>query len=152
MLYETLTGFFSINAQNNVSWMYKFCAACLAGMQPYMNTFFTFRTKEILIANCKWQIGQLKNVLNYLYDPNQKRITITQSAITPEFFWMFAYPPSMFVSDFGSVPMVFLETFGSPVAQSDVTITVPNSVDLADLEATVAQIAIEGINYQITVQ
>ena len=152
MLYETLTGFFSINANNQVTWLYKFCSACLAGLQPYLNTFFTFLAKEILIANCKWQIGQLTNVLNYLYDPIQNRITITQSAVTPEFFWMFAYPPAMFLSDFGSAPLVFLETFGSPTAQSDVTINVPAGIDLADLTAAVAQIAIDGISYKIVTQ
>lgn len=149
MLYETLTGFYSINSAGQVSWLYKFCAACLSILQVPFNNFVVFRTKEYIIANCKFTIGQLTNVLNYLYDPVQNRISITQSTVGAVFFWKFAYPPSLFLSDFGSAPLAFLETFGSRVAVSAVTINVPPGIDLIDLTATVAQIAISGIPYQI---
>jgi hypothetical protein len=149
MLYETLTGFFSINLSGQASWLYKFCAACLSVLQPSFNAFQAFRTKEYIIANCKFQIGQLTNVLNYLYDPVQKRIYITQSTVGAVYFWKFAYPPSLFLSDFNSAPEAFLETFGSRVAVSTVSINVPAGIDLVDLTATVAQIAITGIPYQI---
>lgn len=148
MLYETLTGFFSINEAGNATWLYKFCAACLSVLQNPFASFSAFRTKELLIAGCAWQVGQLTNVLNYLYDPIQNRITITQSTITPEFFWKFAYAPSMFLGQFGSPPLAFLFPFGGQ-AVSEVTINVPAGIDLPDLTATVAQIAIAGIPYQI---
>lgn len=149
MLYETLTGFYSITGIGTVSWLYKFCAACLSVLQTPFNDFVTFRTKEYIIANCKFTIGQLTNVLNYLYDPIQKRITITQSTVGAVFFWKFAYPPSLFLSDFGTAPSAFLETFGSRVAVSTVAFNVPAGIDLIDLTATIAQISIAGIPYKI---
>lgn len=148
MLYETLTGFFSINEQGQASWLYKFCAACLSVLQNPFNSFVLFRNKEQLIAGCAWQIGQLTNVLNYLYDSIQNRITITQSTVTPEFFWKFAYPPSMFLGSFADAPLTYLFPFGG-VAISEVTINVPPGIDLADLTATVAQIVLSGIPYKI---
>lgn len=149
MLYETLTGFFSITAAGAVSDLYKYCAAFLSVLQTPFNSFDAFRKKEYTIANCKWQIGQLTNVLNFLYDPTQKRIYITQSFSTPTFLWKFAYPPSGFFSDFGSDPMMFLETFASKTATSAVTINVPSEIPLDDITATIAQISILGIPYKI---
>lgn len=152
MLYETLSGFFSVNAAGQLTWIYKFCVACLVVLQGPFTDFDNFRKKEFIIAGCKWQIGQLTNVLNFLYDPTQNRITITQSISTPQFFWKFAYPPTMFLSDFGSAPMDFLEDFESGVAKSAVSINVPSSFNAAivdDLIATVAQIALTGIPYVI---
>lgn len=148
MLYQTLTGFFSINKALLPTWGYKFCAACLTVFQGPFASFDAFRQKEYLVANCKWQIGQLTNMLNKLYDSTLNRIYITQSIANPEFFWQFAYPPSMFLSDFGTAPMQFLEQFGN-VATTIVTIHVPNTVPLSDLTAVVAQISITGIPYQI---
>lgn len=149
MLYETLTGFFSVQSDGTIADLYKFCAAFLSLLQTPFTLFDAFRKKEYLIANCKWQIGQLTNVLNFLYDPIQNRITITQSSSTPTFFWKFAYPPSMFFSDFDTAPMVFLETFSSKTATTAVTIDIPSDIPLDDITATIAQISITGIPYKI---
>lgn len=151
LLYETLTGSLSINAAFTPTWFYKFCAACLAiFIQPFA-AFNIFRQKEWLIANCKWQVGQLTNVLNYLYDPIQKRINISQSIALPEFLMQFPYPPEEFLSDFDSAPLNFWTTFGNGPATTTVSINVPNdpAIDLTDLTATVAQINIEGPKYTI---
>ena len=81
MLYESLRAYFSINSSGNLSQLYLFLLACLYPLQPAFDDYDTFRIKKQIIANCKWQIGQLTNVLNYFFDPVSKRITITQSVL-----------------------------------------------------------------------
>lgn len=151
MLYETLTGVFSINKTGLPTWYYKLCVACLAVLQAPLTDFYAFRNKEYLIANCKWQVGQLTNVLNFLYDPIQNRINIQQSIATPQFLSQFAYPPLQYLSDFDTPPLEFWRTFNDQSATSIVTINVPAGINLSDLTATVAQIAISGVPYQIAV-
>lgn len=148
MLRETLTTALSLNKLIAPTRMYKFCAGCLSVLIQPFTLFDAFRRKEWLIANCKWQVGQLTNVLNSLYDSTLNRIFITQSVATPQFLMQFAYPPEGYASDFGSAPMMFLEPFGG-VLETVVTINVPGSADLVDLTATVAQIAIDGPEYKI---
>lgn len=148
MLRETLTTALSLNKAIAPTWMYKFCAGCLSVLIQPFTLFDTFRKKEWLIAQCKWQVGQLTNVLNALYDPALNRIYITQSVPTPQFLTQFAYPPEGYASDFGSAPMMFLEPFGG-VLETTVTINVPATADIVDLTATVAQIAIDGPPYKI---
>lgn len=150
MLYETLGGAFSITKDAQVSDLYKFSAACISVFQGPFNDFAAFREKQYLIANCKCQIGQLTNVLNYLYDSIQNRIYITQSTANPEFFWKFAYPPAMFLGRFADAPKRFLRRFGDKSSASLVTVVVPAGLpNLSDLTATVAQIFLTGIPYQI---
>lgn len=151
LLYESLTGSFSINKAGQVAVPYKFCAACLAPLVAPFADFVAFRDKEYLIANCKFQIGQLTNVLNFLYDKDLNRIFITQSVGTPEYFWEFPYLPSMYLPEFGDdvTPPVYLREFGDQTAATLVTINVPAGINLSDLTATVAQINITGINYKI---
>lgn len=151
LLYETLTGFLSLNKAQMPTWFYKYCAACLVLFQQPFLDFDTFRNKEWLIANCKWQIGQLTNVLNYLYDPTLNRINITQSVATPEFLMQFPYPPEQFLGQFGDAPLQFWQAGGSGPATTAVSINVPGDADIVDLTATVAQISIEGPKYTITI-
>lgn len=151
MLRETLTSFFSINKAGQATWGFKFCAACLAVFITPFAAFDTFRRKMYLIAKCKFQIGQLVNVLNFLYDPVQKRITIEQAIATPQYLQMFPYAGTMWAGSFDDDPIVFLQTFNSQAAHTIVTIHVPPGLDLDDLTATVALIAINGIPYKIVV-
>lgn len=148
MLRETLTTALSINKVYAPTWMYKFCAACLSVLVQPWTLFDAFRQKEWLVASCMCQVGQLTNVLNYLYDNVQNRIYITQAVATPQFLMQFAYPPEGYASDFGSAPLLFLEPFGG-VLETVVTINVPASADVVDLTAIVAQIMLEGIVYKI---
>ena len=154
MLYETLRHYFTINTDQQVSILYKFLAAILAPLQQPFNDYDAFRVREAIIANCKWQIGQLTNVLNYLFDTTLKRIFITQSVITiiadPEF----AYPAVLFDSLFtvpggGDTAVVGEREFFDKVSISTVTINVPTGVDLSAITAVIEQIRIQGIPYQI---
>jgi len=149
MLRETLTSFFSINKAGAATWGYKFCAACLAVLIQPFKDFDAYRQKMWLIANCKWQIGQLTYVLNRLYDPALNRITIAQAVTTPQFLNAFPYDGTMWAGSFDDAPIVFLQTFGSQAAKTVVTFVVPAELDLDDLTATVALVAMDGIPYKI---
>jgi len=82
MLYSTMGRYFAINKAGLLSRLYKYCLCLLWPYQMLFNSFDTWRRKMFLIASCNWQIGQLINLLNYLYDPTQKRIFITQAKIS----------------------------------------------------------------------
>ena len=149
LLYESLRGYFSINVSNNLSWLYQYCYALLQPLQLPFNNYAAFRQLQDLIANCKWQVGQLTNVLNMIYDPTLKRIYITQSVAISEYVWQFPYPPSMFLGQFGAAPSQFLQQFNEKQRTTIVTINVPASINLSSITAVIAQISITGIPYQI---
>lgn len=150
LLYETLRGYFSVNTSGNISILYKFLLAIVQVLQNPFDAYVVYRTKESIISNCKWQIGQLTNVLNYLYDPSLSRIFITQSVIVAIADPTFSYPPIHFDKTFAdSPPSIFERTFGDRVATTLVTINVPAGTNISDLTATVEQIKLQGINYQI---
>lgn len=150
MLYETLRNYFSVNAAGEMSILYRFMSAIVAPFQAPFDDYQVFRTKEALIASCKWQIGQLTNVLNYLYDATLKRIFISQATITIIADPMFQYSPVHFDSDFGNPPAQFEHEFGDRAAGTAVVINVPAGVNQSDLVATIEQIRMEGIPYTIS--
>lgn len=149
-LYESLRWFYSINSSDEVSILYKILAACLSPLQPAFDAYVIYRQKEFIIAQCKWQIGQLTNVLNFLYDTTLKRIYLTQSVINALADPTFFYAPINFDSDFATAPEQFERGFRDRQSETLVTINVPTSVYSSDLVATVEQIRMQGIPYQIT--
>lgn len=149
LLYETLRAYYAVNSSGNITVMYKFLLAIVQVLQSPFDEYEIYRTKEAIIANCKWQVGQLTNVLNYLYDPALSRIFITQSAISPIDDPTFAYAPYNFDTVFAEDPEIFERTFSDRVASTLVTINVPVGVNISDLTATVEQIKLTGIPYQI---
>lgn len=149
LLYETLRSYYSVNVSGNISIMYKFLLAIIQVLQAPFDGYEIYRTKEAIIANCKWQIGQLTNVLNFLYDPTLSRIFITQSIVLPVADPTFAYNPDNFDAVFAEDPEIFERTFSDKVASTLVTINVPIGVNLTDLTATIEQIKLTGIPYII---
>ena len=150
LLYETLRAYFSVNGvTGNLTGFYKYLAAIIQPMQPVFDSYVIFRTREALIASCKWQIGQLTNVLNYLYDATLNRIFITQSTSSIISDPVFAYPPDHFDTTFASMPTVFERKFGDKLRGTLVTIHIPVAVDEVDLISVVEQIRIQGIPYAI---
>lgn len=149
LLYETLRSYYSVNSTGNLSILYKYLLAIVQVMQATFDGYDAYRTKEAIIAACKWQIGQLTNVLNYLYDNTLNRIFITQSAIADVADPTFAYPPVNFDTVFAENPEVFERIFTDRVSTTLVTINVPVGVNVSDLTATVEQIKLTGIVYQI---
>jgi len=151
MIYETLRAYFAVNSDGNISLIYKFIAAVLQPLQAPFDNYDQFRINNALIASCKWQIGQLTNVLNYLYDKTLHRIFITQSSIFPISDPIFAYPAIHSDSDFGSPALIQERVFGDRATQSLVTINIPNTVNVPAITATVEQIKLQGIPYIINV-
>ena len=149
MLYESLRNYFAVNAAGNMSILYTYLAAFVAVFEAPFADYVTFRIKETLIANCKWQIGQLTNVLNMLYDAKLNRIYVTQSVITFLSDPMFQYAAINFDSDFGTSPEQFEREFTDRLNETVVTINVPTAVYSSDLVATVEQIRVDGIPYLI---
>lgn len=151
MLFESLRYYFSINTSEELSILYKLCSALLSPLQMPFNNYVTFRIREAIIASCEWQIGQLTNVLNYLFDSVDNRIFITQSALSVISDPTIEYPPINWDSDFGS-PVVWASServLGDRTSETLVTINIPVSINESAVVAVVEQIRIQGIPYQI---
>lgn len=151
LLYETLRAYYAVNSEGEISILYKFLAAIVATLQEPFDKYQEYRSKEFLIASCKWQMGQLTNVLNYLYDNSQNRIFITQSVLTVVVDPMFQYPPSNFDVTFSETPTIYERSFNDKTSSSLVTINIPSGTNESDLVATIEQIRIQGIPYKINV-
>jgi hypothetical protein len=157
MLRETLRAYHSVNAAGQLSIMYKFCLCCLYPLQAPFNAFDNWRIRTLLIAQCKWQMGQLKNVLNMLYDPTLKRVYITQA----QPIYVFApnideaestvYAPNI---DEGE-SIVYAPNIDDPTLYSDqVTIFIPASIYasptlMSQLVSDIEQIKFAGTLYLI---
>ena len=149
MLYESLRAYFAVNTAGQVSIMYKFLLCCLYPLQPAFNNYDIFRIKKKIIAGCKWQIGQLTNVLNYFFDPAYKRIYISQSAVTNVDDPVFEETPVNFDLVFEETITIFEPVFSGLSARSNVTFMVPGSVNMNELISVIEQIKINGIPYKI---
>jgi len=149
LLFESLRNFFSVTAIGSISTFFKYFTAFVQPLEAPFTTFTTFRNKELLISQCKWQVGQLANVLNILYDATLKRIYCTQSTYNILTAPEFAYTSTTYCSDFGSTPLIFSSEFNDKVNTTAFTINVPTSVYTSDLLATVNQIAFDGSNFTI---
>lgn len=151
MLYETLRNYFSVNAKGDISLLYKYLA-CI--VQPLILPFDNFESQRLLnglIADTKWQIGQLTIVLNYLFDPIYKRIYLTQASFTNISDPEFAYPPVNYDDVFANSPMVFEREFNDPLSFNMLTFHIPSSVDEPLFVSIIEQIRLQGIQYQIEV-
>jgi len=155
LLYESMRAYHSVNTAGQLSFLYKFALCCVYPLQAYFNQFDLWRRRELLIANCKWQIGQLTNVLNMLYDPISKRIYINQNSSG----YVFApniddansdiFAPN--IDDTNS--NIYLSNINDdPLIGSIVSIYIPiaiYSVSLAQIISDIEQIKLSGIQYQI---
>lgn len=149
MLYEALRGYYSVNSSGKVNWLYKLCAALI---QPLVAPFAAYEAQRIvngLIANSKFQIGQLTNVLNYLYDNTLNRIYITQGYYYQPYSTNFNETPLLFSKNFGQTPAWYGRNFDNTLTFVGAVIHVPYSANLAALTATVAQMALLGRDYLI---
>jgi hypothetical protein len=157
MLKETLRAYHSVNTSGRLSYMYKFCLCCLYVLQIPFNNFDTWRIRKQLIASCLWQIGQLTNVLNYLYDSTLSRIVINQSVpvyiFAPEIDGL---ESTLFAPEIdGLESLIYAPNIDDGIINSSiVTIHVPNSIftnsaTMSLLVSEIEQIKIQGIQYQI---
>ena len=157
MLTETMR-WFATNRDGNPSKLYKFLFAVVYVLQNYFQSFSAWRDEKFIIANCKWQIGQLTNVLNYFFDPVNKTIYIDQVTLLDCFVPDFTVNPStVFVPDLTVDPStVFVPDLDSTVIITEVIIHVPSpyytpgTPENTALIAVLEQIKITGIPYTIT--
>jgi hypothetical protein len=155
MLYETLRNYYSVNYKGQMSILYKYIIAIVSPLQAPFDAFNLARIKSRLIAQCKWQMGQLTNVLNFLYDPLLTRIYIDQSVASPISATTFAYTAILQAYVFDEISTASLNTqartFFDQATKSDVIVHVPDTVNIPDITATLEQIKIQGIPYQIEI-
>lgn len=72
--------------------LYKFCVCCIYDLQYIFNRYDAYRKKYYMIASCYPIVGQIENVLNYLYDPEQKRIIIDNTSSS---YMSYFYPTNV---------------------------------------------------------
>lgn len=148
-LYESLRAYLAVNSAGQISILYKILLCYLMPLQAPFADYDVFRRKMALIAQCKFQIGQLTNVLNMLYDATLKRIFITQSQTSNLQAQGFAYPAIVQARGFAEPAQVQARGFFDSSSKSVVTINVPVAADVVDLTATVELIRMKGIPYKI---
>ena len=143
MAYESLRAYFAVNSSGQLSILYKFVISCLFILQLPFNNYDTFRVRKFIIANCKWQIGQLTNVLNYLFGTTL--ITINNSDITTINDVVFAETPDNYDLMFGPGNPINEILFGGLLSRSDITFHVPSGIDQNELISVIEQIKITGL-------
>lgn len=165
MLYETLRNYLSVTKVffedgvqkgGKLSDLYKYCLSILYVLQSPWDSFEMFRAQKKIIANCKWQIGQLTNVLNYFFDPIDKRIVITQSRILSLFAPMIQYESTTYAPTIDEESTTYEGTItDTSTIIAEVNFHVPseifnNTITMGQLISTIEQVKITGINYIIT--
>lgn len=150
-LYDGLRAYFSVNSTGQLSILYKLLFCIVQPMQAPFDLLNAQRTVNKIVANCKWQIGQLTNVLNYLFDPGLSRIFITQSISNIVSATTFEYTAIQNISEFGGGNPVFVRGFQDRSAQTSVIINVPPGTNISEITAIIEQIRIQGIAYQIAI-
>jgi len=163
MLFDALRNYFSVNSSGNLSILYRYLLSCLYPLQDQFDNFGLWRVEKKLIAGCAYQIGQFTNLLNYLYDSALNRIYIDQASN------YILYAPT-FDDGLLEADMTFAPTFDGGIVNADmtyattfddffffftiVTIWIPatyyaDAQILSQITATVEQIKIDGLDYQI---
>jgi hypothetical protein len=154
ILHESLRDYFSINKAGKLSFLYKFLICILWPLKLAWDNFETYRQKIYLISICGWKLGQLTNVLNYLYDSSNNSIYITQSVIEMVFDPTFTGTTINFDPTFAGITTVFEATFSDSASIIPVIIHIPSSLfndagKKSDLVATIEKIRILGLKYEI---
>lgn len=151
MGYESLRAYFSVNSDGDMSTLYLFVGACLQVLVAPFEVYDEYRKREALIASCKFVVGQLTNLLNYLFDSELNRISITQSVVTSISDPTRYYSAIHYDGTFSASPVIYEQTFSDQVSTTVVTINIPSDVSESEVIATVEQIKIKGIPYQIKI-
>jgi len=159
MLYEALRAYFSVNASGQLSILYKYLFACIYPLQSAFINYDTFRIRAQIIANCKWQIGQMTNVLNHFFDPIRNRIYISQATQQVTSDPVFGATPKNYDSEYGQNNSIannttqttpfFEPSFGGYGVRTNVIFNIPSTLDLSAIKAVIEQVKISGINYTI---
>jgi len=150
-LYETLRNYYAVNAAGEMSILFKYMSCFVQPLILPFNLYDIERRNAWLVAQCAWQIGQLTNVLNYLYDPILQRIYISQSQNLQPTAPEFGYATPQKAPVFEGNSIVQAPVFGQSAEYGNVIFYVPNALSsmLSQIKATIAQVALAGINYTV---
>lgn len=155
MAYESLRDYFAVNKAGKLSVLYKLLLSTLWPLQTAWNNFEAYRKKTWLISQCKWQIGQLTNLLNYLYD-NTNSILVVQSAVNQVYDPTINYAATSWDKVIGdsNTPLVSEPVISDNIQMVNVIIHLPstlvaNQSNYYDCISTIEKIRLLGINYNI---
>lgn len=157
MNYEALRNFHSVNRSGFLSIEYRYTLSMVYPLQDYFNGFDTWRRAKKIIAQCKWTIGQVTNVLNYFFDNNLKRIYLTQQRLDNLFAPVIAYESITFAPVIAEESTAYAPSINdTATVLAEVTIHVPSDVYsnpllMSQLISVVDQIKITGFVYIIVV-
>ena len=148
MLVDTLRAYHTVNAAGQLSFMYKFCLCCIYPLQAVFNAFHIWRIHTWLVAGCKWQIGQLQNVLNMIYDSTLNRIVIVQATND------YVLAPNIDDSAYPKANYIQAPNIDDATDGIGLTILVPYNiydapVTMSALTSDIESIRLKGIGYTI---
>lgn len=155
MNYEAVRNFHAVNKAGFLSIEYKYTLSMIWPLQGAFNDFDTWRRAKQIIANCKWTIGQVTNVLNYFFDREQKRIYISQKRLTNLFAPVINYESTTFAPTITNESGSFAPNINDTgTSLAEVSIHVPSTVFadpliMGQLTSVVEQIKITGLFYII---
>jgi len=153
LLFDTLREYFSVRSDGTISWLYKFCLACLYPLQSKFNTYDTFRIERTYVAYCNYTKGQLTNLLNKLFPSTTTDLfSITQRTSKQVFMagidtgTNIGYTTT-YSKGYTEVTTTYL--YGFPyIGYTDAIINVPSDIYdniLSAVEAIVNQIKLTGL-------
>lgn len=151
MLYEALRNYFSVNSSNELSLLYKYMTCFVQPLQGPFDVYAAQRQVNWLVGQCKWTVGQLANVLNFLFDTELNRIYISQSLSSNISAPKFPYTSDLQARKFGEDTQVQGRKFLDPQSRTLVIINIPDSVNLSAITAIIEQIRLQGKLYTINV-
>lgn len=152
LLFEFLRYDLSINkVTNSLSILYRWFYAIIFPLQSSFDNYDTFRKKYWHIGGCKPTCGQLANLLNYYFDPTDKRIEIQQAT------YNFTFVPT--IDDGESTVMAYnIDETNTDVQIANIDdqritkniaeIKVPTALLTDELKKVVNLILIEGLNVE----
>lgn len=155
MNFEAVRNFHAVNKAGFLSIEYKYTLSMIWPLQNSFNDFDTWRRAKQIIANCKWTIGQVTNVLNYFFDTDLKRIYISQKRLTNLFAPIINYESTTFAPTIANESDSFAPNINeNGTALAEVSIHVPTSIFtdqliMSQLISVVEQIKITGLYYII---
>jgi hypothetical protein len=154
LLHDSLRDYFSVNKAGSLSYLYKILLCILWPLQATWDSYDTYRRKTWLISQCKWQMGQLTNVLNYLYDSTNNSIYITQSVLDSVFVPVIAESSSVYATVIAETTTVFVHPITDATRGLPVIIHIPaslyaDSTKAADLISTLEKIRPFCLSYTI---
>ena len=151
--FETLRNYFSVNAQNTLSFLYRYVMSCLYPLQVSWYNYENYRNYALILANTKWQISNLTNVLNYLFDPTNS-ITITQASYLNVYAPDFDQKSSVYAYEFDDTlttgqTQLFCEEFDDNILVNGVVINTPSSDISKNVKTFADQVVITGLSYTL---